>query len=195
MYKTLKKDNTIFREEYMKKILFTFICLFLLCGCDNINNTPTKQVETFFNKYQTLDEEVLADLDRVISEEIVFDTTAREGYREVIKEQYKNLTYTIKDETIDGDDATVTVEITVTDYAKVLAEASAYKSSHISEFQDEVGDYDSTKYANYVIEKLKNAKDKVTYTVDLGLTKIDTKWKLNNIDENTEDKILGIYEY
>lgn len=179
----------------MKKIIFTIISLILLSGCTDVNNTPKKQVETFFNKYQTLDSDVIKDLDRVISEEEVFDTTAREEYREVIKNQYKNLTYKIKDEIMEGDEATVTTEITVTDYRKVLNEAEAYKNEHLTEFQDDSGKYDSTKYSNYVIKELKKAKDKVTYTLDLKLTRIDEKWHLNNLDEETEDKILGIYQY
>lgn len=197
MYKSLKKGNNIFREENMKKNIISLIlvCLFLLSGCDDINNTPTKQVESFFNKYQTLDQEVLDDLDRVISEEEAFNTIAREGYREVIKEQYKSLTYEIKEEFMDGDEATVTVDITVTDFVKVLNEARVYKITNISEFQDEDGDYDVIKYSNYVIEQLKDAKDKVTYTVELELTKIDDKWHLDSLDEDTEDKILGIYQY
>ena len=180
----------------MKKVIISLslICL-LLSGCDEINNTPIKQVESMFNKYQTLDQDVLDDLDRIISEEMVFDTTAREEYRKLIKEQYQNLTYKIKDEVIDGDNATVTSEITVTDYSKVLAESETYKNSHLSEFQDELGVYQPTKYSNYVISQLKDAKEKVKYTVEVRLTKFEDKWKINGIDEDTEDKILGIYEY
>ena len=179
----------------MKKIIFTIISLILLSGCTDVNNTPKKQVETFFNKYQTLDSDVIKDLDSVISEEEAFDTTAREEYRDVIKNQYKNLTYKIKDEVMEGDEATVTTEITVTDYRKVLNGSEAYKNEHPTEFQDDSGKYDSTKYSNYVIKELKKAKDKVTYTLDLKLTRIDEKWNLNSLDEETEDKILGIYQY
>lgn len=179
----------------MKKLIMLFVSIMLLCGCDDINNTPTKQVESFFNKYQTLDEEVLDDLERIISEETAFDTTAREEYRKLIKDQFKNLTYKIKDESINGDTATVSTEITVTDYAKTLAEAEEYKNNHISEFQDELGTYQASKYSNYVIEKLKDAKDRIKYTVEIRLTKLDEKWKIDGIDENTEDKILGIYRY
>ena len=181
----------------MKKItmLLCGFFLLLLSGCDDVNNTPTKQVESMFNKYQTLDEEVLDDLDRIISEEIVFDTTARDEYRKLIKEQYQNLVYKIKDEVIDGDTAKVRVEITVTDYSKIIAEAENYKNNNISEFTDENGKYQVSKYSNYVIKQLKNAKDKVKYTVEILLTKINDKWKLNDISEETEDKILGIYEY
>lgn len=182
-------------EESMKKIIFIVVSLFLLSGCNEINNTPTKQVETFLNKYQTLDADVIKDLDKVISEEVVFDSTSREDYREVIKEQYKNLTYKIKDETMEGDEATVTVEITVTDYRKILNETEKYKIEHITEFQDENGEYNAIKYSNYVIKELKKAKDKVSYTLDLKLIKIDEKWQLEPIDDITEDKILGIYQY
>lgn len=179
----------------MKKLIMLCVGIMLLCGCDDINNTPTKQVESLFNKYQTLDEEVLDDLDRIISEETLFDTTAREEYRKLIKEQYRNLSYEIKDEIVDGDTANVTAQITVTDYSKSLAEAEKYKNTHLSEFLDENGTYQSIRYSNYVIEQLKNAKEKVKYTVEINLTKIDNKWKIKGIDEDTENKILGIYEY
>ena len=46
----------------IKKIfIFLLITLFLL-GCDNVKNTPTSKVESFLNKYQTLDKNVLKDL-------------------------------------------------------------------------------------------------------------------------------------
>ena len=49
----------------MKKIisfLITFVSIFSLCGCQaNLNNTPTKQVEIFLGKYQTLDRDILDD--------------------------------------------------------------------------------------------------------------------------------------
>ena len=49
----------------MKKI---FVCLITILfitftGCStNINNTPTKKVEEFFNRYQTLDSKVISEL-------------------------------------------------------------------------------------------------------------------------------------
>lgn len=195
MYINFLYVQTINEEEPMKKIIFIVVSLFLLSGCNEINNTPTKQVETFFNKYQTLDADVIKDLDKVISEEVVFDSTSREDYRDVIKEQYKNLTYKIKDEIMEGDEATVTVEITVTDYRKVLNETEKYKTDHITEFQDENGKYDSIKYSKYVIKELKKVNDKVSYTLDLKLIKIDEKWQLEPVDDIIEDKILGIYQY
>lgn len=178
----------------MKKLIYAVISLFLLVGCSNISNTPTKQVEGFFNKYQTLDNEVLEDLDKVINENQKFNDTNKDAYREVIKKQYKNMTYKIKEETIDGDNAVVTVEIIVLDFGKIIREVEDYKNNHIDEFQDENGNYDDNKYVNYLIPRLKEAKEKVKYTLDINLTKLNKKWKIDGIDSDTEDKILGIYE-
>lgn len=178
----------------MKKLIYAVICLFLLVGCSNISNTPTRQVENFFNKYQTLDNEVLDDLDEIINKSQKFNDTNKETYRDVIKKQYKNMTYKIKEETIDGDKAVVTVEITVLDFGKIIREVVDYKNNHIDEFQDDNGNYDENKYINYLILKLENVKEKVKYTIDINLTKLDEKWKIDGIDSDTEDKILGIYE-
>lgn len=178
----------------MKKIFYIVLSALLLTGCGDISNTPTKQVEFFLNKYQTLDRDVIEDLDHVIENEAIFNNENSQKYRDIIKKQYKNLSYKIKEEKIDGDKAVVTVEITVIDFAKVLAEARDYKNNNIDEFKDEHGNYSETLYTDYVIDKLDKAKEKVKYTLDIGLTNIDGKWKLNEIDGDTEDKILGTYE-
>ena len=54
----------------MKKILMLGGCLLVLTGCSlgtGMLNTPKKQVESFFSKYQTLDQSVLDDLDKVVA--------------------------------------------------------------------------------------------------------------------------------
>lgn len=178
----------------MKKVLYLFLIVILLTGCGEISNTPTKQVEGFFNKYQTLDQDVLDDLEVVISEEEKFDETSKQKYRDIIKKQYRDLTYYVKEERVDGDKAVVTVEITVYDFASTMSEAENYKNSHLSEFADEAGIVSQTKYTNYVINQLAKTKEKVKYTIDLNLTKTNDKWKLDGLDSDSEDKILGIYE-
>lgn len=178
----------------MKKIIYILTILFLLTGCGNISNTPTRQVEGLFSKYQTLDKEVLNDLDEVIKRENRFNEEQSKEYRELIKNQYKNMTYKIKEETIDGDSAIVTTEITVLNLGKIKKESEDYKNNHIEEFTDENGNYLEDKYINYLISNLKETKEKVKYTIDIKLTKIDKKWKIDGIDSDTEDKLLGIYE-
>ncbi len=182
----------------MKKVIISIslTLLLTLTGCNtNINNTPTKKAEEFLTKYQTLDAAVVDDLDRVIEEEEKFNTVNREQYKDLIKNQYKDMTYLVKNETINGDNAIVEVEITVKDYKKVMDEAEVYRDSNIALFTDELGNYSETMYIDYVIAQLKDAKETVKYTLELTLTKKDKKWELDPINEETEDKILGIYSY
>ena len=105
----------------MKK-LFTFLSFTLiLTGCsigEDMNNTPTKQVETYLNNYQTLDSKVLTELDAIVNNEEMFDEDQKVTYRDILKKHYQDLTYTIKEETVNGDKATVETEIEVNDYTK-----------------------------------------------------------------------------
>lgn len=177
----------------MKKIILTLMLLFLM-GC-SLSNTPTKKVEAFFKKYQTLDKDVLTDLDSVLSTKLNFNENQKEEYRNIMKKHYQNLVYEIKDEKLDGDEAIVTVEITVTDFNKVFDETSEYLISHPDEFNDENGNYDISKYIDYQINKLKETKAKTKYTLDIPLTMINDEWTVNKLDNDTLNKINGIYNY
>ena len=100
-----------------------------------MSNTPTKQTELFFNKYQTLDQSVLDDLNHVVAAETQFNTEQRERYKELMKKHYQNLTYKIKDEEVNGNTAVVIVEIEVTDYANVLRDSESYLSENPQNFK------------------------------------------------------------
>ena len=178
----------------MKKLI-TILSILLFTGCTlDISNTPTKKVEEFLNKYQILDEEVLNQLDNVIDSKTNLNNENKEEYRKIIKKQYKDMQYTIKEESIDGDEATVTVQIIVKDFTKIINDAEVYKRQNMNEFyENEI--YNDNLYKKYLIDKLKDAKDRVTYTVEFKVHKQNRKWVLDPITEEIEDKILGIYKY
>lgn len=183
----------------MKKIL-SILCIFaLLTGCSfgaNLTkDTPTKKVEEFFNNYQTLDSDVLAQLDTVVNKETTFTEEQKENYRSLMKKHYQDLVYEIKDEIIDGDNATVTVEIEVKDYSKVLTDADTYLTEHPNEFHNEEGIYDVALFNEYRLKQIENATDKVKYTLNLTLTKVDDEWRLDKVNDMDESKIHGIYNY
>ena len=179
----------------MKKII-GILSIIILTGCNtlDISNTPTKKVEEFLNKYQILDEEVLNELDDVIDSKTNLNVENKEEYRKIIKKQYKDMQYTIKETTIDGDDATVIAQIIVKDFTKIINEAETYKRENMSEFYEN-NIYNDNLYKKYLIDKLKDAKDRVTYTLELKAHKENRKWVLDPITEEVEDKILGIYKY
>jgi len=178
----------------MKKILLV-IMLILFTGCTELSNTPTKRVEEFLKGYQTLDDKVLTDLDEVIKRDITLNAEQQNQYRDIIKKHYQNLTYEVKDEMIDGDNAVVTVELTVTDFSKVLKQTETYMNNNIDQFYDEAGNYNMISYNNYRLDEMKKSNEKVKYTVYFGLSKQEDEWKMNEINETTYDKINGVYNY
>lgn len=179
----------------MKKFLLLIMPILLLVGCDNVMNNPTKRVETFLNKYQTMDNEVLTQLDTTLNNDTTLTTEQKQNYRDIMKKQYQNLTYIIKDEEVDGDTATVKVEIEVYDFNKAMNDADSYLLQNQEEFIDENNAIDNEKFMDYKIKKMKDTKEKVKYTIDFTLTKNDNNWQLNNVDEITRQKIHGIYNY
>lgn len=212
----------------MKKILLCFSCIIaivLLSGC-SMDNTPTKKVEKFLDNYKNQDETVLTQLKEMVDSDTLMDETQKTTYSDIMKKQYKDLTYDIKDEVIDGDTATVTAEIEVYDYYKINQDAQTYYDNNPNEFKDDNNDNNNglagdivegaedavdavtdkaedavdavtgdSKFVEYRLGKLKDAKDRVKYTIDFTLTKVDNVWTLNDIDDTTRQKIHGLYEH
>lgn len=183
----------------MKKryaVLGAISILLFVAGCTigkDMTNTPTKQVEMMLTKYQTLDKDVLDDLDKVVAEDENFDTKQREKYRTIMKKHYKDLVYTIKNETINGDDATVEVEIEVVNHADTLKKAEEYRKKHEDEFNKD-GKFDAGLYIDYKLKELEKDKEKVQYTLEVNVTKKDGKWQVNHLSNDDKQKIHGIYE-
>lgn len=180
----------------MNKKVFLLIAAFaLLIGCTkDLSNTPTKKVEAMFTKYQTLDKDVLEDLDKVIKEDENFNTKQRDKYRKIMKKHYGDLVYSIKDETVNGDDAIVEVEIEVTNYADILKEAEKYRREHETEFYDEEEKYDVTKFIDYKLDKIEKAKEKIKYTLEVNVSKRNDKWTVDSLSNDDKAKIHGVFE-
>ena len=183
----------------MKKIVYLLGAFLFLTGCSMTNvammNTPAKKVEMFLSNYQTLDEEVLTQLDEVVEKEDTFNENQKETYRNIMKKHYQDLTYEIKDEVINGDTATVTAEIEVTDYSKIMTDADTYRDENESEFMNEEGLFDDTLFTSYRLEQLEKADDTVKYTIDFTLTKVEDDWILDNLTDEQSDKLHGLYSY
>ena len=144
------------------KNLILIIFVFLVIGC-GISNNPTSQVEDLLSKYQRLDSDISIDY-----YDFGIDIN---DYEELVKRQYSNLSYDVKDEVIDGDTASVKVEIEVMDYKSVL----------------DVGSDD-------LVDNLRNVHDKVTYTIDFIVNKDSNgNWVVDELSDEVKKKLLGIY--
>lgn len=176
----------------MKKVLFLLLALLTFTGCSmgtDMTNTPTKKVEAYLDSYQALDDNVLNDLDTIITD-TDYTIDQQDKYRNLMKKHYQNLKYEIKEETINGDKATVVAEIEVVDYSKILSEGVDE-----SLYLDDEGNYDETLYRDHQLGRMETANETVKYTITFYLTKISDEWALDELSEETKEKIHGIYVY
>ena len=178
-----------------RKILIFLISLFLITGCDNLMNTPTKKVEYLLGKYQKQDEEVLKQLDDTLLEDGVLSVTQKEKYKELLETQYKDLTYNVKDEAIDGKTAVVEVEIEVYDYNKAISESEDYLVNNKDEFLDENGVINTSKYNDYKLDSISKMKNRTKYTINFTLSKMDDEWIVDDLTDTERLKIHGLYAY
>lgn len=181
----------------MKKLcVIISIMSLLLVGCgETLMNTPTKKVEMFLDKYKTLDNDVTTQLNDLVDGYSLFDDESKEEYKKLMKKHYKNLNYEVKEERINGDQAVVTTEIEVTDYSKIMTDANSYLANHRDEFSDSNGNYNELLFTKYRINKLKEASETVKYTIDFQLKKENKKWVLEDLTDEQEAKINGMYTY
>lgn len=166
----------------MKYLKYSLLLLVFICfGCE-LNNTPTSKVDELFNKYQMVDDDITLGITNVLDEQN-YNETQRKRYRTLLENQYRNLSYEIKDEKVDGDEAIVTVEIEVLDYKKAISNLT-YDSSALS----------LEEYNNKKLDLLEDAKDKVIYTLEINLNKDnDGNWKVEALSNADLKKIQGMY--
>lgn len=162
----------------MKKKIMLVLLLFLFAGC-SLSNTPTSKVEELLGKYQSLDSSINIST-ATLTQNRTVDDDINDRYKKVIKKQYENLTYEIKEEKIDGEIATITTQIEVLDYKSIINKYDMIK-------------YDESEY-DKVLDDLENAKEKIVYTIDFTLTK-DKKgdWNVDDLTTEQVNKLLGMY--
>lgn len=174
----------------MKKVLYFLVAVVLLTGCSctaNMGNTPTKKVEEYLNKYQANDNDVVSDLNDVLTNDTTLTGDERNQYSDFMKTHYRDMQYEIKDETIDGDMATVNAEITVRNYADAVNEANDYRLNNADKFND------TNTFASYRLDRLKEVTDTETYTITFHLTKKDEKWTVDDLSDDDLRKLSGLY--
>lgn len=178
-----------------KRIIFIFSLLSILLiitGC-TMNNTPRAKVETVLMKYQKNSDSIVSELDDYLNT-LSIPSDSHDEYKKIYLKQYSDLKYDIKDEMIDGDTATVTAQIEVYDYYKIENDATKYINDNPDKFSNN-DIYDSAKVLEYKLDKFNNAKDRVTYTINFKLTKIDNEWTVDNLSNEDLEKIHGIYAH
>ena len=101
----------------LKSIIIILLSVILISGCDKtIDSTPTRTIESFFSKYQKIDDEVIRQLELSLDTKPEYSDDNKKEYESLMIKQYQNLSYKIIDEKQKNNSATVDVEIEVYDY-------------------------------------------------------------------------------
>lgn len=175
----------------MKKILLV-ISIFLLFGCSNMS--PKDKVEKYLSNYIALGDEVLSQIDTTAENENLSDQN-KKIYKEVLKRQYKNLKYKIKNETINGKDAKVEVEISVYDLYDSFKKSNEYIENNTELFYEEDNIFKQDDAEEYRLSEMLKVEDTVDYLITFNLIKEDDSWVLKEPSKEILEKIHGIYNY
>lgn len=179
----------------MKRIIWVLLVIFCLTGCNNLMNTPTKKVEYLLSKYQSNDSDVLNQLDEAMLSDAILLPEQKERYKNIMQRQYKDLTYIVKNEAIDGKTAIVEVEIEVYDYSKAITKTEDDLLSNPDNYKDSTGEINTTIYNDSKLLNLENMSDRVKYTINFTLSKADEEWIVDDLTETERMKIHGLYAY
>lgn len=205
----------------MKKLFIVLLLsLFIVTGCGN-SMTPTGAVEDFLGKYQSMDSDVLAQLDKVVNDDTTMSDEQKKEYKSLMEKQYQYLSYKVTDEEIVGDTATVDVEIEVFDYASSIRKSDEYYEKNKDMFEEAYEDDNKSKedmvdnnashegnvntddgnivtqtkkYIDYKIEQMKTVTDKIKYTITFNLSKEDNEWVVDDISDIDRQKIHGLFD-
>ncbi|MDD6272764.1 MAG: hypothetical protein PUA90_04530 [bacterium] len=177
----------------MKKILSISLIVLSLFGC-SLMDTPSSKVESYLNNYVSLEDEVLSDLDATIENEKLSENN-KSIYKQVLKRQYQDLKYEIKDETIDGKNASVVVKITVYDLYKSNVNSEYYLNEHQDEFYTIDNTFDSDLYDKYKLDEMLKIKDTIDYEITFDLVKEDNTWVIKEPSREVLEKLHGLYNY
>ena len=73
-----------------------------------------------------------------------------------------------------------------------MSDADTYLTEHPEEFNDETGAYNVSLFNDYRLEQIKEAKEKVKYTLNLTLTKVDDEWRLDDLVKSMKVKFMEL---
>ena len=179
----------------MKKryLVISLLLIFICVGC-GMGNTPSAKVEAVLRRYTANADAVKIELGDFLNT-LDLDNDNRNAYQDVYLRQYSDMTYEIKNERIDGNNAIVTVQIQVYDYYTTENVVNNYVSNNSSEFHDDNGVYSNVLAFRYRIDELKKVQDRIDYTIDFTLTKVGNEWVVDNLTNEQLQKIHGTYAH
>lgn len=186
--KTGKKNSGAILKIVVGLVIIVLVLVIAWFAYGAISNTPTRTVNNMLNTLKTF------NFDKVntyvqTTEDNTLNINSLGGQtldNENEKLLFEKLEWKINKENIEGENATVEVEVTNKDFQVILANymQKVLKAAFSGE---QIGD---EQYQTYLIEELQNENVSVTtQTKTINLVKVDGKWKVVP-DEQLIDALL-----
>ena len=179
----LSKRGIIFIALSMIVVIaLALVGIFVLTGASS--KSPTDLTLEFMNKYKNATSEVMNQVKYPYADKL--DKTQMNTYKDLIRSQYRSMSYTISEETVGEVDAIIKVDFDVYDYASSYDKASSYLSLYGSDMSLE-------KQVNYKLKEMSNTKEKVTYSIEFKFYKLDGVWYMTDITSADLSKLTGTF--
>lgn len=176
----------------MKKLILPILVIFLSACSLNQVSTPKQKVISFLDKYKTEHTNVMEQLEEIIDTSFNKDDY-KTRYKELMTNQYKNLSYKITDEKIEDNTAVVEAEVKVVDYGSAIADADRYLQENPDEFKKD-DKVDEDKFQDYKLKQMEKVSDTTKYKIEFTLTKNnDNEWEIDPLSDTDLEKLHGIY--
>lgn len=170
----------------IKLVCMALCTIFILTGC--ASQSPSDVVNQYFKEIK---EGTNADVSKYLMESIEEQTNTVENTEEdneLIDVVFSKLDAKVLNENVDGDTATVEVELTGVNFGNIMLEV----------IQESIGNMfsgtESTEedMTNLMLNKAKNSELQ-TRTGKINLSKVDKKWQIET-DEDVMTLMLGTVE-
>ena len=207
----------------MKKFLVALMVIFLTACTLGAASTPRQKVSEFLDKYKNEDNNIISQLEDTIDTEITDDdhksryrTLMTNQYKNMeyeIKDEIIEGENAVVEVEVTVYDYASAIKNSNTYLNEHLDEFRRDDKTTINETDDDMDDsddettkdkeddtittpdtdYDDTKFMDYKLSLMEKVTDKVTYTIEFTLTKVNDEWQLDSLSNSDIEKLHGIY--
>lgn len=167
---------------------------------ETINNDITD--EDHRSRYKTLMTNQYKNLEYEIKDEIIEDDNAVVeveitvyDYSSAIKNSNTYLNEHTDEFKKDSKETINEMEEDVKNAAENVKDKVEDAANDVKDKIDDVtnSDYDESKFMDYKLSEMEKVTDKVKYTIEFTLTKVNDEWQLDSLSNSDIEKLHGIY--
>ena len=180
-----------------KKNLFIILaCLLLIifvvsiCLFASGEKSVEEMVESYLEEYTSLDRSVVSKIKYSFNDNLTAEQ--KKEYVSIIKKQYKDLEYEITSVSKEAYLTYVDVKIDVYDLMSAKDKADSYVNLYKEEFTTK-GKFNEKKANDYKLKTLKEAEERITYSIIFVFQEKDGKNHMLEVSESDLRKISGTY--